>query len=68
MQVKVQIDRRHDGNYTATVKLVAWELNYLRGLARTLTVNPFGRDIASGLATALIADKAALEAAREEEE
>ena len=59
--VKVQIDRRHDGAYTATVKLIGWDLNYLRGLIRTLSINPFGRTIGHQLGAALVDDMAALE-------
>lgn len=54
MRIRVQIDRRNDGDYTATVKLVAWPLNRLRGFIQNVSLVPFGRDIARELGGALL--------------
>ena len=51
--VKVQLDRRHDGRYSVTVKLVAWSLNELRGFASLLLRGPMGRRAGEQLFEAL---------------
>ena len=50
---KATIDKRTDGRYSVTLKLVAWELNELRALIAALQLNPMGQWIAVKLAPAL---------------
>ena len=52
-EIKVQIDRRQDGRFSVTVKLIAWDLNYLRGLIQQMYMTVSGRAIARELAAGL---------------
>jgi hypothetical protein len=68
MNVKVQIDPRKDGRYTATIKLVAWDLNRLRGLIQNMTMTAFGRDIGREVGQKLVESINAPQPQVEEEE
>ena len=65
-KARVQIDRRQDGTFSVTVKLLEWKLNELRGLVSMLYLNPMSRHIAVELGPAL--EKAKIPATVEEEE
>jgi|TARA_R110000751_G_scaffold6836_3_gene28819 hypothetical protein len=50
---RTQLDRRDDGRYSATLKLIAWNVNELRALASVLYGSPMGRQAGTQLAEAV---------------
>lgn len=54
MNIKVQIDARQDGRYTATIKLIGWDLNRFRALISNLSLMPYGRQISQALGKKLV--------------
>lgn len=52
-ETKVQIDRRNDGHYSATIKLIGWDLNMLRAFISANYLSVPGRHMALQMAAGL---------------